>query len=98
VVLSACQTAVGDLSEGDEFQGLTRAFLLSGARAVVASLWAVDDEATAVLMEYFYRNRDAGLSDALALTEAQRAVREDPDHEEWASPYYWSAFVLTGRG
>ena len=73
-----------------------RAFLLSGARAVVASLWAVDDEATAVLMQAFYRNRAAGMGDAEALAAAQRAVREDAAHPEWAAPYYWAAFVLVG--
>jgi CHAT domain-containing protein len=97
IVLSACQTAVGELTAGDEFQGLTRAFLLSGARTVVASLWSVDDEATSVLMTEFYRNRTAGMTDAEALAVAQRALREDTEHPEWAEPYFWSAFVLTGR-
>ncbi|MBN1283794.1 MAG: tetratricopeptide repeat protein [Anaerolineae bacterium] len=96
VVLSACQTAVGELRAGDEFQGLTRAFLLSGSRAVVASLWSVDDEATAALMEAFYTNRAAGMGDAAALAAAQRAVREDAANPQWTSPYYWAAFVLVG--
>jgi CHAT domain-containing protein len=98
VVLSACETAVGELTAGDEFQGLTRAFLLSGARAVVASLWAVEDEATSVLMVEFYENRAAGMSDAEALAGAQRTVRENPEHPEWRAPYYWAAFVLVGLG
>ncbi len=98
VVLSACQTAVGELTAGDEFQGLTRAFLLNGARGVVASLWSVDDAATTALMVAFHENRLAGMSDAEALAAAQRAVREHEAHPEWALPYYWAAFVLVGPG
>jgi CHAT domain-containing protein/Tfp pilus assembly protein PilF len=97
VVLSACQTAVGGLTAGDEFQGLTRAFLLSGARTMVASLWSVDDQATSELMTAFYRYREQGMSDAEALAQAQATVRLNVDHPEWAEPYYWAAFVLTGR-
>jgi tetratricopeptide (TPR) repeat protein len=96
VVLSACDTVTGELSEGDEFQGLTRAFLLSGARGVVASLWQVDDAATAALMIRFYENRQNGMSDAQALQDAQRFIREHPDHPEWAAPDYWAAFILVG--
>lgn len=94
VVLSACNTYTGVLAEGDEFQGLTRAFLLSGARGVVASLWQVDDIATAELMRRFYEARLEGRSDAEALAVAQRSLRSD--HPEWNSPFYWAAFVFVG--
>jgi CHAT domain-containing protein/predicted negative regulator of RcsB-dependent stress response len=93
VVLSACNTVTGVLAEGDEFQGLTRAFLLSGARGVVASLWQVDDAATAALMVRFYNNRKAGMSDAAALQEAQNYIRQQPG---WGNPRYWAAFIIVG--
>ncbi|MFN2167513.1 MAG: CHAT domain-containing protein, partial [Anaerolineae bacterium] len=95
VVLSACQTQVGELSAGDEVVGLTRAFLY-GAPTVMASLWSVDDEATGVLMVRFYQHLLAGKGKAEALRAAQAEVRADPGHPEWAHPYYWAAFVLSG--
>lgn len=93
VVLSACETAVGALTAGDEFQGLTRAFLLSGARTVVASLWTVNDAATSELMTRFYKNQAAGMSEAEALATAQRTLRQ---HRDWSAPDYWAGFVLMG--
>lgn len=96
VVLSACETAVNTLSNGDEFQSLPRAFLLSGADTVIASLWPVDDSATQVLMVSFYENRAAGMSDVQALAAAQRTVRENTDNPYWIAPYYWAGFVLIG--
>ena len=95
VVLSACQTQVGELSAGDEVVGLTRAFLY-GAPTVVASLWSVDDEATGALMARFYEHLLAGKGKAEALQAAQAEVRADPAHPEWVHPYYWAAFVLSG--
>jgi CHAT domain-containing protein len=95
VVLSACETQVGELSAGDEVVGLTRAFLY-GAPTVLASLWSVDDEATGVLMARFYEHLLAGNGKAEALQAAQAEVRADPAHPEWAHPYYWAAFVLSG--
>jgi CHAT domain-containing protein len=96
VVLSACQTQVGELSAGDEVVGLTRAFLY-GAPTVVASLWSVDDAATGALMARFYERLLAGKGKAEALQAAQAALRADPAHPEWAHPYYWAAFVLSGE-
>lgn len=95
VVLSACQTQLGALTGGDEVVGLNRAFLY-GAPTVVASLWSVDDESTGALMESFYRHLQEGEGKASALQAAQREVRNDPNHPEWAHPYYWAAFVLNG--
>jgi len=91
VVLSACQTQIGALSAGDEVVGLSRAFLYAGTPSVIASLWNVDDEATALLMERFYTHLRAGLSKGEALRQAQIDVRDEYPH-----PYYWAAFVLTG--
>ncbi|MBX3085577.1 MAG: CHAT domain-containing protein [Anaerolineae bacterium] len=100
VVLSACETAVGTLTAGDEFTALNRAFLYAGAPSVVASLWSVDDEATALLMETFFKLRAEGKADAEALQAAQKFVREytEGGQTPYASPYFWAAFVLTGRG
>jgi CHAT domain-containing protein/Tfp pilus assembly protein PilF len=91
VVLSACDTAVGQLSVGDELDNMTRAFLLSGAHAVVASLWSVDDEATSQLMTSFYTYRAQGIGEVEALSQAKRDLMV-----EWTEPYYWAAFVLIG--
>jgi CHAT domain-containing protein len=91
VVLSACQTNVGRQSKGDDVVGLTRAFLYAQAPAVLASLWKVDDEATAVLMTEFHTQLKKGQGKADALREAQARTRARFPH-----PYHWAAFVLTG--
>jgi CHAT domain-containing protein/Tfp pilus assembly protein PilF len=91
VVLSACETQLGAQSRGDDVVGLNRAFLYAGAPSVIASLWSVNDEATAVLMAAFYRELRAGASKAVALQRAQAETRARYPH-----PYYWAAFVLTG--
>lgn len=93
VVLSACETALGDItSEG--VWGLQRAFKLAGVRTIVMSLWQVDDEATAVLMQYFYeelfRLPRQQFSPHIALTTAQHRMRQ---HPKFSSPYYWAAFI-----
>jgi CHAT domain-containing protein len=93
VVLSACETHLGQLRPGDEVIGLNRAFVYAGTPTVIASLWAVDDEATAQLMERFYIHLQNGLSKAQALRAAQKEIRDNP---KWAHPYYWAAFILTG--
>jgi CHAT domain-containing protein len=99
VVLSACQTALGsgasaDIPEGDDWVGLTRAFLYAGAQRVVATLWAVEDRSIADLMERFHANRYAGLDDMTALAEAQRRLLADPVS---AHPVHWAAAVLVGQ-
>ena len=98
VVLSACQTGLGsgalaDVPAGDDWVGLTRAFLLAGARRVVASLWPVDDWATAALMERFYQALARGNNAARALAEAQQALRAEA---ATANPFYWAGFVVVG--
>ena len=94
VVLSACQTSIGQQSRGDEIVGLNRAFLYAGAPAVLSSLWNVDDAATAMLMEQFYNHLRDGSDPATALQQAQQAIRQDP---RYVHPYFWSAFSITGR-
>ena len=95
VVLSACQTALGKEIRGEGLIGLTRGFMYAGARRVVASLWQVDDLATAELMRVFYQGMlTEQLRPAAALRKAQRQLAQDP---RWASPFFWSAFVLQGE-
>lgn len=95
VVLSACQTALGKEIRGEGLVGLTRGFMYAGAERVLASLWSVEDRATAELMKRFYRALLAGKrSPAAALREAQLDMAEDP---RWSSPYYWAGFSLQGE-
>ncbi|WP_375491295.1 CHAT domain-containing protein [uncultured Nostoc sp.] len=94
VVLSACDANKGELSKGDDIVGLVRAFLDAGASAVVASLWQVNDASTKELMVKFYQHLQTGLALAAALQQAQQEVRQQSDY---AHPYYWAAFVLTGQ-
>jgi CHAT domain-containing protein len=98
VVLSACETGLGaglhgDVPAGDDWVGLNRAFLYAGAGSVVASLWAVDDHATRVLMEHLYSGLHAGLGAPAALARAQRLVLREGRHRH---PHYWAAFGVTG--
>jgi CHAT domain-containing protein/tetratricopeptide (TPR) repeat protein len=94
VVLSACRSGLGKQINGEGFVGLTRGFMCAGARSVIASLWKVDDEATAELMRHLY---DAMLREhlppAAALQQAKQAMQI---HPRWRYPYYWAGFVLQG--
>jgi CHAT domain-containing protein/tetratricopeptide (TPR) repeat protein len=95
VVLSACSTGLGKDVRGEGLIGLTRGFMYAGASGVVASLWKVDDEATAELMKLFYEGMfKRGLSPAAALREAQLKMSQQ---KAWQSPYYWAGFVIQGR-
>lgn len=95
VVLSACNTGLGREVKGEGLIGLTRGFMYAGARGVVASLWKVDDDATAELMKHFYAAMfQKGLTPAAALREAQLVLRS---RKRWESPYYWAAFVIQGE-
>jgi CHAT domain-containing protein/tetratricopeptide (TPR) repeat protein len=95
VVLSACQTALGKEIRGEGLVGLTRAFFYAGAPRVVASLWEVNDLATAELMKRFYRGM---LQDHVRPAAALRAAQVEMSHDpRWASPYFWAGFVLQGE-
>lgn len=90
VVLSACETALGNItSEG--VYGLQRAFKLAGVNSLIMSLWKVDDDATQLLMTSFYNNYLNGMSKREALITAQKKVRDTPGFED---PYNWAAFIL----
>jgi CHAT domain-containing protein/predicted negative regulator of RcsB-dependent stress response len=95
VVLSACETALGRDVQGEGLVGVTRGFMYAGASSVIASLWKVDDAATAELMKIFYTNMlQHGMTPGEALRAAQNSIRQDPN---WRSPYYWAAFTLQGE-
>ena len=96
VVLSACDTALGQEVRGEGLIGLARGFMYAGARRVVASLWRVQDKATATLMARFYQGLfERHLEPADALRQAQLAMLSDADGS-YAFPYYWAGFVLQG--
>jgi CHAT domain-containing protein/tetratricopeptide (TPR) repeat protein len=93
VMLSACETAVGQVRRYEGMYGLARAFLFAGARSVGASLWRVEDVSTARLMGGFYREYVRGVPKVEALRRAQVELLRD---KQYADPYYWSCFVLMG--
>jgi CHAT domain-containing protein len=98
VVLSACQTAVGsglraDVPAGDEWVGLSQAFLAAGAERVLATLWLVDDRVTADLMAGFHAALAGGKGEAGALAEVQREAIAD---RRLRDPYYWAGLTLMG--
>jgi CHAT domain-containing protein len=94
VVLSGCQTALGKEIRGEGLLGLTRGFLYAGAPRVIASLWWIDDRATAALMAELYRALWAeGLRPAAALRKARLTLRRQ---HRFRDPSYWGAFVLQG--
>lgn len=94
VVLSACETALGKDVRGEGLIGLTRGFMYAGATGVIASLWRASDEATATLMQEFYRLMlKKNLEPADALRKAQLAIFRQ---RKWRDPYYWAGFVLQG--
>ena len=94
VVLSACETGLGQLIQGEGMVGLTRAFMYAGASSLVVSLWSVSDSSTAALMQHFYNDMiGKGQSKAQALRSAKRALLQ---HEETSHPFHWAPFILTG--
>ena len=95
VVLSACQTGLGKEIKGEGLVGLTRGFMYAGAQRVVASLWQVDDLATAELMKRFYREMlKENLRPAAALRAAQLEMMKQ---KRWSSPFFWASFIIQGE-
>ena len=93
VVLSACQTGLGDISQGEGVFGLQRGFKKAGANSILMSLWEVNDEATQILMTQFYKNLVSGRSKRQSLRSAQRYLREY-NAGQYNKPEYWAAFIL----
>lgn len=106
VVLSACESGVGAEVDGEGLKGLTRAFQFAGARTVASSLWQVDDQSTAELMQRLYRHLREGMSKDEALRAAQLELIRGPievrnrrgqvEERDLSSPYHWAAFQLIG--
>lgn len=93
VVLSACQTALGDIASGEGVFGLQRGFKKAGAKTIVMSLWKVDDEATRILMVELYKNLMSGKSKQQSLKAAQKYLREY-DNGKYDKPKYWASFIM----
>ncbi len=93
VVLSACETGLGDVKVGDGLYGLRRALVIAGSQSQLLSLWVVSDEGTKDLMVKYYQNLKLGKGRHEALREAQMQLLKTPGYEH---PYYWASFVPSG--
>jgi len=96
-VLSACETSLGKLQQGEGVISLERAFIYAGCPSLVTSLWQVDDEVTANLMVDFYKNLKTGMTKPDALQNTQLVYLNSTKIPEQAHPFYWASFIQTGN-
>jgi CHAT domain-containing protein len=94
VVLSACETGIGEVRNGEGVYGLRRALLLAGAESQVMTLWRVSDDDTRRFMSDYYRRLQAGVGRGAALQQTQWALLKD---RQVAHPYFWAAFIQSGE-
>lgn len=94
VVLSACDTGLGEVKNGEGVYGLRRAFTLAGTETLLMSLWQVSDYATRELMTGYYKNLKMGMNRGTALREVQLAMLKNKNRQH---PFYWAAFIQSGE-
>jgi CHAT domain-containing protein len=94
VVLSACDTGVGEIKNGEGVYGLRRALVLAGSETQVMSLWPVSDEGTRDLMIEYYKALKAGQGRSEALRQVQLKMLSSKNHNH---PYYWASFIQSGE-
>jgi CHAT domain-containing protein len=92
VTLSACNTAIGKLTKGDDVVGLARAFIFAGTPSILGTIWSVNDESTGIFMNHFYGN----LKEMDKLKSLQQAQIDMIQSEKYSHPYHWAAFQLIG--
>jgi CHAT domain-containing protein len=96
LVLSACETGLNDQKPGDDFIGLTRAFLYAGARSLVVSLWSVEAKSTFIYMNELYNKLDSGIDKAKAVQKVQIDFINKKYGQAYSHPYFWAPFTLIG--
>lgn len=93
VVLSACETGLGELQRGEGVIGLTRGFAYAGAKSIVSTLWTVPDKSSSILMTKFYEYIEGGYTKDQAL----RKAKLDLIKNQYPEPYYWAAYIPIGN-
>jgi CHAT domain-containing protein len=94
VVLSACDTGLGEIHNGEGVYGLRRSFVLAGAESVVMSMWPVSDYVTRELMTNYYKNLKNGMGRGEALRQVQLEMIKRPNRRH---PFYWASFIQSGE-
>jgi CHAT domain-containing protein len=94
VTLSACKTGVNKTNDADELIGLSRAFLFTGSKSILVSLWAVETNSTQETMEIFYSNLKNGKNKAISLQQAQVKIM---NKKGYSHPIFWAPFILIGN-
>jgi len=96
VVLSACETGLGELYESEGIASLARGFAYAGAKSIITSLWAVNDYTTAEIMKFMYKHIQAGMNKDEALFQAKNEFLAAAASHQVAHPFLWSAFIMIG--